>query len=94
MTEITLKEIEVVKLNLQPGETLVVKIKSDEIDESFMEFFKKSLKPHFPNNEVLIVGMYASDDIEFSTIKDESATSCGPSFCEDCNCGKKERFEA
>ena len=92
MSEITLKEVEVVKLNLQPGETLVLKIKSDEVDSFLLDSFKKSLKPHFPNNEVLILGMNPYDDIEFSTIKTEVA-SCGPSFCEDCNCGKKEQVE-
>ena len=92
MIEITLKEVEVAKLNLEPGDVLIVKVKSDRVAEHNFEHLEKEFNHVFKNNKVFVIGMYSEDDLQFSVVKEETR-SCGPSFCDDCTCGKKEQSE-
>lgn len=66
--EFTFKEVEVQKLNLQPGDILFIKVYSDDFDAQVLEKFRKSLKPAFPNNEVTIVGLSQEDKIELTVV--------------------------
>ena len=95
--KVTLKEVDVARINLRPGEILAVTIKSDQIDEIIIDAFKKALKPAFPQNEVLIIGISPDEEVLFSTLKslDVAKAECNTaSYCSDCSCGKKEQIEA
>lgn len=83
---LSLKEIEVTKLNLKPGDVLAISIKSDEIDGESLKSLKISLGKLFPNNKVAVFGFKPEDGIEFSVI----ANSEPKGYCDDCSCGKKE----
>jgi hypothetical protein len=53
--EITFKEVEVTKLNLQPGDVLMVTLKTPNPlgrNES-VKYFGEAVKERFPDNEVL-----------------------------------------
>ena len=92
--EFTLKEIEVTKLSLQPGDILSVTIKSDEIDESQINGIKEGLSKYFPKNQVVIFGLGPDDEVRFTTLNQPSSFGCGTqSYCSDCTCGKKEQAE-
>jgi hypothetical protein len=91
--EITFKEVEVTKLNLQPGEILVATIKSDDVDMASLTTLRGQIQMAFPNNKVFLFGISLDDEVRFSIMKD-STPSCGTqSYCADCNCGKKEQME-
>ena len=92
--EITIKEVEVAKLNLAPGDVLVVTIKSDDIDESILGQLSKSFSEAFPNNQVALFGADTGSEIKFSVITALKESGCGTqNYCEDCSCGKKEQAE-
>lgn len=88
--ELILKEVEVQRLNLKPGEVLVVQLKGDE----FTDFDANSLREGFerliPNNKVAILTVPKEANIELTTLEGSSY----PSYCGDCGCGKKEIAEA
>lgn len=88
MSDIKINEIEVTKLNLQPGDTLAVTIKSDDLDEHILNHLKAQFKIAFPDNRVLLFGLGSKDDIKFTAISE--ATPQVASYCVDCDCGKKE----
>lgn len=94
--EVTLNEVEVTKLNLQPGETLVVSIKSDWVGQTELNSIKEGFNKRFPNNSVLVLGFGMDDSVKFTSIaaletKTQSSVGCGTqSYCSDCSCGKKE----
>jgi hypothetical protein len=69
--EITIKEVEVQRLNLQKDEVLVVKYKGDQVEVSQLMDFRTELRKIFPNNKVVILGLPENEDMEFSTIKPE-----------------------
>lgn len=93
--ELTLKEAEVTKLNLQPGEALVVTIKSDErIGDKNLSALREMFNDVFPNNKTIVLAMGPNNKIDFSVIKDSEDNSCSTgNYCDDCNCGKKESFD-
>lgn len=86
--EFTFKEIELTKINLQPGDTLAVTIKSDELDQEIMDSIKTQLKKGFPNNKVMVYGLDPNGSVEFTSIASDQTQA--QSYCTDCNCGKKE----
>jgi hypothetical protein len=96
MSDINLKEIEFTKISLNPGDILAVKLtdNSSEIDNEYIDNFRKKIQKCFPNNKVIIFRMEEASDIQFTAIESTQESSCGPQACSDCNCGKKERLEA
>lgn len=90
-----LTEIQVQKLNLQPGDTLMVTIKNDYIEPGNLAPFKKEFKRVFPNNEVFVFGMDSESEIKFAVVTQPEtvATPVNVGYCNDCNCGKKEAAE-
>lgn len=73
MSEIQINEVEVNKLTLAPGDILVVKIKSDEIEQSDIQAFGDRFKKLLPNNHVVVLGIDTTGDIQLTTIgKDDS----------------------
>lgn len=90
-----LNQVEVTKLNLQPGEVLVVTIKHDEVDSDSIRDLKEMFESVFPNNQTLILAVGKDDDIKLTSVKsiDTVRSSCSTgNYCDDCNCGKKEDF--
>lgn len=98
--EIRLNEVDVVKINPQPGEIIIVTIKSDDVDMASMQSLRESMRKVFPNNQVMLMSVGSEGDIKFVVAKDASLSDtkvgCGAtpaSFCSDCSCGKKEAYE-
>jgi fumarylacetoacetate (FAA) hydrolase family protein len=96
MTEITLKEVEVSKINLKPGDILGVTIKDDDINSIKLEELRNRFQELFPYNQVLMFGVGPENEVRFSVIGSPTKNiGCGTqSYCSDCSCGKKERNEA
>lgn len=97
--EIRLNEVDVQKINPQPGEIIIVTIKSDDVDVSSMQALRQSMRAVFPNNQVMLMSVGSEGDIKFVVVKDAGVSDtvgCGAtpaSFCSDCSCGKKEAYE-
>jgi len=91
MSEITFKEVEVQKLNLQPGEVLVVSVKSNEINEEGLSHLGTGLRNIFPNNKVVVLAVEPEGSIDLTiAIQAEYPQT---NYCTDCNCGKKTAYE-
>lgn len=101
--DITFTIAEISKLNLQPGDTLSVKIISDEIDENDSESLREKFKSLFPNNKIFCLTVPRGSDIQLEVITADTepvpaapAKDCSvpTNYCNDCACGKKERILA
>lgn len=91
--EISIKEVEVTKLNLQTDDVLMVTVKNNEITQSNLESLRNGLRSIFPKNEVMVLCLSNDDEVRFTVTK-QVQSSCGTqSYCSDCNCGKKEQAE-
>lgn len=87
MNEITFKEVEINKLNLQPDEVLVVKLKGDNFSAYDMDSLKMGFEGILPNNKVVLLALPNDSDIELTIAKGSEYP--GLSYCSDCSCGKK-----
>lgn len=94
--ELTFKEVEVIKLNFNAGDTVAMVIKSDDIDGRTIQTIKENMIKNFPGVKILIFGIGLNDSINFTSFSEnKEVSSCATGqFCVDCNCGKKSRFEA
>ena len=92
--QITLKEVEVQKLDLQPGQSLMVTVKHEDVDQTSLEQLKNLLSSSFPNNQVMVFGMGSAGEITFAVVNDPVASQPNVGYCGVCSCGKKERVEA
>ena len=92
--ELTLKEVEVAKLDLQPGQILAVTVKSPELISDDLASLQRKFSSVFPNNRVMIFGLGEDDSVKFSVLTEVKAEPAKtPSYCTDCSCGKKEQAE-
>lgn len=97
--EVRLNEVDVQKINPQPGEIIIVTITSDDVDTASMQALRNSMKAVFPNNQVMIMSVGSEGSIKISVAKNadlNDTVGCGAtpsSFCSDCSCGKKEAYE-
>jgi hypothetical protein len=69
--EITFKEVEVTKLNLEPGDVLMVTLKTPNPlgrNES-VKYFGEAVKERFPDNEVFIAVLDSYSGVEYSVVK-------------------------
>jgi hypothetical protein len=96
--EINIKEVEATVLNLGPGDVLAVKLKGEEfLNYETIQSLSDQMKLLFPNNKVIVLSMNDEHDIQFDIINAMPSTKakCGPiSYCEGCDCGKKEMAES
>lgn len=98
--ELKITEAEVQKLNLQAGEILIVKIRSDEINDASMNALRSGFKALLPNNKVVVMGVGSEGSIDLTAVQPSEypvEESCGPgpaNYCNSCSCGKKEAFES
>lgn len=92
---VTISAVEAVKLDLSPGDTLAVTIKSDDVNRDTLDMLKEGLQNLFPDNRILIFGFGLNDEMRFNVISEnKQISSCATgSYCVDCNCGKKEQYE-
>lgn len=96
--EVVIKEVEATILDVKPGQTLAITVKSNDIDEFTINSLRQNLNKAFPGVRVLLFGIGLDDDIRFTAISeikpDKEISSCATGqFCVDCNCGKKEQYE-
>lgn len=85
-TVINVVNVEINRLNLQPGEVLMVTLKSEETDMSFLSDFRNGIQKLLPNNKVGVIGLNPKDSLQITIVKPEET-----SYCSDCTCGKKEQ---
>lgn len=83
-----LKEVEVYKIALKPGDVLMVKVISDEISENDLEQLGKQLRNSFPKNEISVFSLPVGSDIGFSVAEPKKIVDCSVKICDDCSCGK------
>lgn len=91
MSELKINEVDVQKLNLQPGEVLVVKVRSDEINASDISQLSIGLKDIFKNNKVVVLAVGESGSIDLTIAKEAEYPQTN--YCTDCSCGKKQAYE-
>lgn len=91
MSEFKLNEAEVQRINLQPKEVLVVKVKSDEISNQDLEALTKGLRGVFTNNKVVVLAVGSEGSIDLTIAKETEYPEVN--FCSDCACGKKDAYE-
>ena len=94
--EVTLKEVEVQKLDLREGEVLAVTLKHDDVTYDSLKSLQKQFAALFPNNKVLVFNVGTDGDIKLAVLEGQQ-NSVAPApqlgYCTDCNCGKKDRAE-
>lgn len=100
MSDIKFTEVELNRIELNPGEVLIATVKSDELDGDSMSSLAEMLRGVFPNNKVIVMGTGSEGNINFTVAKDalvsDTKVGCGTTptnFCTDCSCGKKEAYE-
>jgi hypothetical protein len=106
--DLAIKEVEVTRVNLQPGDLLMVKIYADDITPEHLTALKAQLKTLYPNNKIMLFALPIGSKIEMDVIDTRLPNplaippgvtpvnlSCAEptSYCNDCACGKKERIE-
>lgn len=98
--ETKVKEIEISKVKLEPGQILVVKVYSDDTSQYDLASLKNQLKIYFPFNKIMLFALPIDGRIEMDVLETArspliSSSSCAEptSYCNDCSCGKKERIE-
>lgn len=79
---ISLTELKII--NLQQGDVLSVKLVGDDFDANIMENLRYHLNQVFTRNKVMVFTMPTGSDIIFEAITQPT------SYCDNCNCGKKE----
>lgn len=92
--ELSLKEVEVQKLNLRPGDSLVVTVRSENVDEFDVQMLAEGFRKRFPGNQIIVLTVGTQDSIGLSVVKAPLIGCASPtSYCNDCNCGKREQIE-
>jgi len=99
--ELKIKELEITKISLLPGQILAVKIFSDDVSQADLGMLRAQMKSLFPNNKIMLFALPTGGKIEMDILDTNppkvTASSCGPeptSYCNNCSCGKKEAFES
>lgn len=104
--EFKINEIEVTKLDLQPGQILAVKVFADDVSQKDIAQLKAQIQAFFPNNRIMLFAMPVDGRIEMDVIDSrplntivaqppvvDLGCAAPTSYCNDCACGKKERIE-
>lgn len=101
--EVVIKEAEVIKLNAGPGDVLFFKFKGDDFHNDDVQRLGDRLRKIFPNNKCIVMTLPNGHDVELTSVKEEVTIpveapvkdcSIPTSYCNNCNCGKKERIES
>lgn len=70
--ELKLNEVDVAKLNLQPGEVLVVSVKNDDVSGEDLRPLHEIFTTVFPNNKIILLCVGTNGDVKFEILKGES----------------------
>lgn len=91
--EITFKEVEVQKLNLQPGEVLIVQLRGEEFtnSEPEMDTLKRGFQGVFPNNRIILLAMPADHNIDLTVASESEYPTCDG--CTECHCDNEQETE-
>lgn len=97
--EINFNEIQLQRINLEPGDTLLVKLVGDNmmnLPEDKIKELNHLLVETFDKNPIIILKVPKDNQIEFQAIiQAPTESACGSqSYCADCSCGKKEAAES
>jgi hypothetical protein len=98
--EIGLTEVEILRVNPQPGEVLVFKLKGEGFEDSDAHNMGSQLRLLFPKNKVICMTLPPEHEVELTVVQNqgnvESTSDCSEpeKYCNDCSCGKKERIES
>ncbi len=92
MEELNIKEVEVSRINLTPGDILVAKIYMDDTSEADLADLKSKLNIIFPKNKIMLFALPNGGKVEFDVL-DAAPKAAKQSYCSDCNCGKKMAME-
>jgi len=84
-SEIALVEVVATKINLAPGDTLMVTLKHDDVEFEELQYLKKGFEREFPNNKIFLFNVGIDGDLKFTVASKEEV-----SYCSDCSCGKKK----
>jgi hypothetical protein len=79
------------KINLKPGDVLILTVKDDNLDHESLQQLSQSIKKIFPNNKVAVFGLGTEGEVKFHVASVEQPVV--QSYCSNCDCGKKERAE-
>lgn len=60
---------EVKTMQLAPGDTLLVKIRDENISMDGLRALRENLEKHFPANKVLVFAIDVNSNIEFEVVK-------------------------
>lgn len=75
--------VEVQKVNLGPGDILMVTIKNDDVSQASAKQLQEALEGLFPKNKIFVLCMGTNDDVKFSVATKEEAEYCqGCSGCD------------
>lgn len=88
--EIKINQIEVQKINLQPGDVLMVTVQHEDVNEEALYALKNTLTGIFPDNKIMLFSMSSEGYVKF-TVASQSQPQ--KNYCEDCDCGKKQEWE-
>lgn len=66
--ETVVSKVEASVINLNPGDTLFVTIKCDDITVESLEALKLQFGKQFPNNKVVVFGMGTEDDVKLTVV--------------------------
>lgn len=99
--EVTIQEAEVLKISPKAGDTLLFKFKGEQFYNDDVNELGRQLRVLFPNNKVVVMSLPNDHDVELTIVEnqdkvEEVAKDCSQpaSYCNGCNCGKKELIEA
>lgn len=81
--EIKINEVEVSKLNLQPGEILLVRCVGPDFDEYYISMIRESFQKLLPNNKVAIYGSADNSYLDLTIVKPEDFTNLDSQNSED-----------
>jgi hypothetical protein len=95
-----ISEVSLTRINLQEGDTLLIKVKSPtEFTHEAMGFIQGQFESLFPNNAVMLLGVKPDQDVSLEVVRDYTSrapkvSNCAEptSYCDDCSCGKREQI--
>lgn len=95
MSETKFTEVELNRIELNPGEVLIATVTSDELDGQSMSSLAEMLRGVFPNNKVIVMGTGSEGKINFTVAKDalvsdNKENTESDAACSDCSCGKNK----
>lgn len=63
--KLTFTNVDVTRVNLQPGDVLMVTVKSDADSES-LSYLNERLQYFFPDNKIVVFGIQKGDSVDFT----------------------------